>query len=423
MTTIMPIITIFAFYRFHSKNLTFRFHSKYYFPAYLIAYILLVIAGSISDWLPQVPLKFPFLIAAIIYPFFLFKDRYTKRIFCVLFSYLLYMISELLVLFLLSFCLKLDTSSLVSSTLYQSIGSFLADLLLLSIVEIIIRSKKNKPSVIDNFRVELLFIVGINVLFITVLSGLFYYNNLFLTVNTAINLMLFSTALISIIASFTLYKVSKKSEELMQTNLKMQQIEMENKLMENIADVVNNLRNLRHDMNNHLGILQGLLSLGEYKESTQYLDSLLQDLKIANNVVLVDNKFLSILMNSKISKALALNIPIETNIHVSTFPLSDKDLCALIGNILENAIEAAAQTDQPYISFTMEKANSNLLIYCENSFSVIPIFHNGELITTKSDKKYHGIGTQIIKSTVDHYHGQTDIFVTDLFHVSISIPY
>ena len=172
MTTIMPIITIFAFYRFHSKNLTFRFHSKYYFPAYLIAYILLVIAGSISDWLPQVPLKFPFLIAAIIYPFFLFKDRYTKRIFCVLFSYLLYMISELLVLFLLSFCLKLDTSSLVSSTLYQSIGSFLADLLLLSIVEIIIRSKKNKPSVIDNFRVELLFIIGINVLFITVLSGL-----------------------------------------------------------------------------------------------------------------------------------------------------------------------------------------------------------------------------------------------------------
>lgn len=423
MDIILPIIVIFAFYRLQSQKLTFRFNSKYFFPAYLIAYILLIISGCISDWVPQLPLKFPFLIISVLYPFFLYKDCYSKRIFWVFLSYLLYTVSEVVIAFVLSFCFKLDSSFIVSASPYQLIGSFVAYLLLLIMVEAIIHSTKNKPRIIDNFKIELISMISVDILFMLVFAGLFYYKNIFITVNDAIILMFISFALISIITFFTLYKVAKKSNEMMQTNLKLQQIEMENKLTENMTDVVENLRNLRHDMNNHLGILQGLLSLHEYDEATQYLNSLLEDLNVANNFVFVDNKLLSVLINSKISKAIALNIHVETEIHVNTFPLDDRDLCALVGNILENAIEAASFSNEAHINFSMKKENSQLTIQCENSFSVEPVFHNGELITTKEDKKYHGIGTKIIKSTVETYNGQVNFFVDELFHVDISIPY
>ena len=95
----------------------------------------------------------------------------------------------------------------------------------------------------------------------------------------------------------------------MNTTLKLQQAEMEHKLTSDMTTVVENLRSLRHDMNNHMSILQGLLS---------------------------------ILLNSKISKASQLGIKFETEILTSETPFSERDLCAVIDNVIENAIEASS---------------------------------------------------------------------------------
>lgn len=423
ITIITTGITTFCLYRLHSKMLVFRFHSKYYLTTYFLEYLLLVMAGCISDWIPQLPLKFIFLSLAIIYPIFLYIDKFSKRVLWIVFSILLYGLCEILILFIVSFMLKSNTFFVVSDLLYQTLCSLLANFLMMIITEIIVHSKKGKPSIIDNFRKELLFLVFIDVIFIIVTCSLFYYNNLFLSAETALPFMHLTFALTSIIAFSTLYKVAKKSDEMMQTNLKLQQMEMENKLNENMADVVNNLRNLRHDMNNHLGILQGFISLQEYEEASHYLDSIMQDLQVANHFVFTDNKLLSVLINSKINHAIAENIPIDTEIHTSTFPLNDKDLCSLIGNILENAIEAASLSKNPFIFFSMKKEDEQLYIHCDNTFLIEPIFHNGKLLTTKDNKKYHGIGTQIINSTVEKYHGNVEYLVDDQFHVIVTIPY
>lgn len=423
MIALFLIITVFAFYRLQSQMLTFRFPSKYFFLAYAFLYLLYFIQGNVSEWFPQLPLKFLFIILSMAYPVFLYKDRLSKRIFWSLLPWFMNAIIEMATMFFFVFGLKIDAELFVVTSPYQTLGSLISTLTLLAAAEILLHLLKRQESSISYFRLEIVTLLGINILFMATVAGLFYYNNQFLSVESALSLMFSSFTLMSIVTVLILYKVAKKSQEITQNKLQMQTIEMETRLTDNLVDVTTNLRNLRHDMNNHFGILQGLLSLSEYDEASAYLDSILESLKVANNFVFTDNKKLSVLINSKVSKSNTLNIPIEAEIHTNDFPMDDQDLCALIGNVLENAIEASTQAEHPAISFSIEKEDSNCVIRCANSFSVEPIFCNGELPTTKTDKEIHGIGTQIIKSIARKYHGEAEFAVDEQFRVTVRIPY
>lgn len=284
-----PFITIiftFALYRLHSRTLEFRYNPKYYFPAYALFYIIQFIQGNISEWLPQLPLKYVFMLLSLAYPLFLYKDRLLKRIFWVFLSYLLYIITEIVILQSVLYCFKIELRSTSVTGPLQSALYFVSALIFFVITELIIHFTNKTHVDIDNFRIEVVFLLGVDIFFIAMVIGLFYYNNVFLSVDTAIQIMHICFITMSIITFFILYKVTKKSREITQNRLQMQQIEMENKLTENLEDVINNLRNLRHDMNNHFGILQGLLEMGEYTEASSYLESILDDLKVANNFVL-----------------------------------------------------------------------------------------------------------------------------------------
>ena len=153
-----------------------------------------------------------------------------------------------------------------------------------------------------------------------------------------------------------------------------------------------------------------------------YLNSLTQELSVANNFYFPENKVLSVLLNSKISKATQLGITFETEILTSETPFSERDLCAVIGNILENAIEASSKHTEPYIYFTMYQDKQQLYIQCENTYTTAPVFENGRPLTTKEDKTTHGIGTQNICSIVEAYQGTARFSVDERFHVNISIP-
>ena len=65
----------------------------------------------------------------------------------------------------------------------------------------------------------------------------------------------------------------------------MQQIEMEHKQNEDMTIVVNDLRSLRHDMNNHMSVLQGLLAMQEYDDAKNYLSTITEELAVANSFI------------------------------------------------------------------------------------------------------------------------------------------
>ena len=102
------------------------------------------------------------------------------------------------------------------------------------------------------------------------------------------------------------------------------------------------------------------------------------------------------------------------------------DINVLLGNLLENAIEAAQQTEKKYLSINIMLKRGVFKLVIENSFNVSSIIHEEQqgkskvLLTTKPFKEQHGIGLKNVKKIVEKYNGamnvstQEDIFCVNL---------
>ncbi len=418
-TSLIYSIDIFAYYRLLNHKLTLRFSKKSFVFSCTASVIFYLLYAYTSSCFPNVPVKIPHLLLFFITLFFTYKDIFYKRILWISTTFFIIMTCEL---FTIPFFLLLTNASLndiVKTSFTQTIGVLFSRCMLLIIIEVLIRSKKK---IHNSFSKDFFLIILVDVIYALIIVNFFYFNSMYLSTDIAIVLSLFVMLIISVLALYLLRKITKKSEEIMMTNLKLQQIEMEHKQNQDMAIVVEDLRALRHDMNNHMSVLQGLLDMKEYEDAKAYLSTITEELSVANSFVFIDNKVLSVLINNKISKARQLGIPFDVEIMSSTTPFSDSDLCAVLGNILENAIEASSNHENPYIYFSMKKSDNRLLIQCDNTYTVTPVFEKGNLITTKSEKGYHGIGTKTIRSVVESYQGTCEFTVDEQFHVNISVP-
>ena len=408
LAALFGAVDIYCVCRLLNYSLTFRFPEKKLVPIFTGIYVLYVLMQILTGTFSSYPVKPALLLLCSILLFFLYSDAFYKKIFWIFFIMLiLYHISPG------------DVSQAISSRFMWMI---LSRILLFLPAVWLTRPKYRKEKIFQGFYKEISAILFIDGIYLALLINLFRHDNKSLTTETTIALSVFVLILISALSIYLLQKVTGKSEEIMNNTLKLKQAEMEHKLTSDMASVVENLRSLRHDMNNHMSILQGFLSVGAYEEMETYLASLTQELSVANSFYFPENKVLSVLLNSKISKASQLGIEFETEILTSKTPFSERDLCAVIGNVLENAIEASSRHPKPYIYFTMYREGKQLHIQCDNTFVTAPVFENGRLLTTKEDKTTHGIGTQNICSIVETYHGTAAFSVDELFHAAISIP-
>ena len=96
-------------------------------------------------------------------------------------------------------------------------------------------------------------------------------------------------------------------------------------------------------------------------------------------------------------------------------PISENELCALLMNMLDNAIEAASRcTEKSFIRFKAEERNGFLAVKCENSFIEYPKQDkNGQYISTKDEEESHGFGLKLMNAVAEKYHSMLDIFISD----------
>ena len=99
-------------------------------------------------------------------------------------------------------------------------------------------------------------------------------------------------------------------------------------------------------------------------------------------------------------------------------------LC-LVGNILDNAVEAIARVkrDKKRIELLFLRQNSNRIIICKNTIEKSVLGENSELKTTKAPSSEHGYGTKIIAKIVSDYGGMVDYFEEfNMFGVQVILP-
>lgn len=166
---------------------------------------------------------------------------------------------------------------------------------------------------------------------------------------------------------------------------------------------------LFHDFHNHIGVLRQLLLGEKYREAVLYLEELQEPMREITDRVWTGDGTADYLINSK--GALAGERGIDFSVQ-GEFPrhtdIRSVDLCAILGNLLDNAIEAAGKVkppEQSFVSLTIRRINQMLVIKVENSFAISPVQREGELKTTKGEEGLHGWGLKSAKAAAEKYDG------------------
>ena len=150
------------------------------------------------------------------------------------------------------------------------------------------------------------------------------------------------------------------------------------------------VRTLRHDLRNHLTAVQGLLERGETERAARYLSEIAASPAVGGRRILCENEVANIVLASKAEAMdqaglvgdFAVSLP-------QTLSVADTDLCALLGNALDNAMEAALQAEDKRITVRCRVDKGLFMLRVENAVAgeVRP-----DLVTTKADKSAHGFG-------------------------------
>ena len=202
-------------------------------------------------------------------------------------------------------------------------------------------------------------------------------------------------------------------------------IEYQNKLlqrqMEEVQNIYMTMRGWRHDYHNHLQSMKAYLRMGQVERLGEYLELLEQDLDHINQRVESGNVNLDAILNSKLSLAEKNGIEVD---YKATCPaelsISDIDLCALIGNLLDNAVEACEKLTEgkPFIRLYIGTMKQQLYISVTNATGEKVRKLDNEYITNKRGN--HGHGLRRINLMVEKYKGyinrqnEPGVFVTEI---------
>lgn len=185
---------------------------------------------------------------------------------------------------------------------------------------------------------------------------------------------------------------------------------------------------LYHDMRNHFLMLQNYLAEGKITEAQNYLEKLSGSKVIRNGEHWTGIEAIDYILRQKIDSARQHQITVTIN---AEYPKDCKiepvDLCTIITNLLDNAIEGAEKCPEyinKKIDITIRRIYQFILIRITNSTATPPVQHNGQLITTKKDKQKHGWGVKSVISAAEKYNGTVKYDYADfMFSVSVMLFY
>ncbi len=198
------------------------------------------------------------------------------------------------------------------------------------------------------------------------------------------------------------------------------QSELMEKHCEEVQNIYQTMRGWRHDYHNHI---QTLLALCKDEERTrEYLWKLNDDLTCVDTVIKTGNVMIDAILNSKISLLKSKGIVVNAKAIVpEKLPVSEIDLCAMIGNLLDNALEAVLQLEESerFIRVFIGILKEQLYISVYNSTSANLKKHGNKYLSTKNSLN-HGLGLGRVDRIVEKNNGfinrqnEEGVFATEI---------
>lgn len=192
-------------------------------------------------------------------------------------------------------------------------------------------------------------------------------------------------------------------------------LQYQNDLVEKHFEEVENMyrqtRGWRHDLKNHIQTMKAHAAMGEYDKLSEYMNELDTDLNRVDQIIKTGNVKIDAVLNSKLSLARAKNINVEAKAIVpKELAVSEVDLSVILGNLMDNAMEAClkiGEEDRRFLRVYIDVLKGQLYIYVMNSMQDSPRRIGRIYLTTKGSRN-HGFGLMRMDKVVDKYHGYLD---------------
>lgn len=225
-------------------------------------------------------------------------------------------------------------------------------------------------------------------------------------------------ALIFVLLEYLLQRIMKREED--------KTIIYQNKLMKQQMDEIENIymtmRGWRHDYHNHLQSLKGYLSLNKVDQMKNYLNELETDLDSIDTLYHSGNLQLDSILNAKLAIAEKGQIRIHCDASIPPqLHVSDLDLCVILGNLLDNAIESCRKIKNPderFIRVYIGILKKQLYISITNATSETVKQRTDHYFTTKRGDHGHGLKRvdQVVKKYDGYLNRQNEpgVFATEI---------
>lgn len=178
------------------------------------------------------------------------------------------------------------------------------------------------------------------------------------------------------------------------------------KYCDEVESMYKKMRGWRHDYHNHIQALQASMALGRYDEVNDYLRQLNDDLTNVDNTIKTGRVMVDAILNGKMNIAAQNGIPVNAKAKIPDgTPVTDVDLCVIIGNLLDNAVEENRKLppDERFIRIYIGQKSTQLYLAFTNAAGMKQERRGGLFSSSKGAE--HGFGLSRVESVVKKYGG------------------
>lgn len=214
---------------------------------------------------------------------------------------------------------------------------------------------------------------------------------------------------------YVLYvNMQKDHAKQLEYSILQQAFKSQEKSVEETKILYQSVRSIRHDLKQHFQVALTMLHSGKINEAVDYMekynDTVLDGI---SNKVFCDNDVVNYIINSKSKICSDRHIKIYIYIANEIPEFSDLDLCVLLGNALDNAIEGVSGDGNNEIYLELRNVDNFFMISVKNTIINSVLEYNPNLISTKNEKEVHGLGILSMKEVVQKYNGSIEFYESD----------
>lgn len=396
----------------------YKFEVRYILTSIFLIFIIIMGLGFGSTSLPQILRMFLtiYLICKIFYEVNTRKSIVNSLIY----SSIYILVGCSIFWFLQISSIKLDYIREI--TLIINFIIFCVSISFFNILQNIYKNKKYYLYIILTTTINLLIILFINKSFtdignlydMTVKNNIDFYHisdmlKFSVTIKETFPYLLF---IINILLISIFLNSIKSEKEKAKAEFVNKKLDMQYKYYLMAKESQEKMRQVYHDMNNHMENIKLLKDSSE--DINKYINNIENEVKGSKNIYNTGNVLLDIIFHEKSKICIENSIDFNVGIDFSKCEFIEMiDISSIFSNLIDNAIEACNKIDdnniEKYITIKSTFIKGYYLVRCENSKINKVIIKNNKIFTSKKDKFFHGIGLESIKSSIKKYNGELKI--------------